>query len=99
MEHTDAIPNGALCETGRWLDGWWLPWSGMAWPGRWSRYVGTARSLCDGEANDGKRLNDDYRQRINHNYHYSMLTKDPQMFAEGFGGPIRVVYAQNYVPQ
>lgn len=31
----------------------------MALPGRWSGDVGTAGSLCDGVANDGKRLNDD----------------------------------------
>lgn len=79
------------------MAGWLV--AGMAWPGRWSGDVGTAGSLCDCEANDGKRLNDDYRQRINHNYHCTVLTKDPQMFAEGLGGPIRVVYAQNYVTQ
>lgn len=28
-----------------------------------------------------------------------MLTEDRQMFAEGFQGPIRVVYARNYVGQ
>lgn len=28
-----------------------------------------------------------------------MLTEDRQMFAEGFRGPIRVVYARNYVGQ
>lgn len=66
------------------MAGWLV--AGMARPGRWSGDVGTAGSLCHGEANDGKRLNDDYRQRINHNYHHAMLTKDPQMFAEGFGG-------------
>lgn len=76
------------------MAGWLV--AGMAWHGRWSGDVGTAGSLCHGEGNDGKRLNDDYRQKINHNYHCTMLTKDPQMFAEGFGGPIRVVYAQNY---
>lgn len=71
--------------------------AGMARPGRWSGDVGTAGFLCHGEANDGKRLNDDYRQRINHNYRCTMLPEDPQMFAEGFGGPIRAVYSQNYV--
>lgn len=78
------------------MAGWSV--AGMAWLGRWSGDVGTAGSLCDGEANGGKRLNDDYRQRINHNYHCTMLTEDPQMFAEGFV-PISAVYAQNYVTQ
>ena len=40
--------------------GGWLAWPR---PGRWSGDVGTAGSLCHGGANDGKRLNDDYRQK------------------------------------
>lgn len=76
------------------MPGWLV--TGMAGLGRWSGDVETAGSLCHSDANDGKRLNDDYRQRINHNYHCTMLTKHRQMFAEGFGGPIRSVYAQNY---
>jgi len=71
--------------------------AGMAWPGRWSWDVGTAGSLCHNQANEGKRLNDDYTKRINHNNHCTMLTKEPQMFAEGFGGQISAAYAWNYV--
>lgn len=75
------------------MAGWLV--TGMARRSRWSVDVGTAGPPCHSEANDGKRLNDDYRQRINHNYHCTMLTKDPQMFVEGFGGLIRAVYARN----
>lgn len=44
------------------MAGWFA--AGMAWAGRWSEDVGTAGSLCHRGANDGKRLNDDYRQMI-----------------------------------
>lgn len=53
----------------------------MARAGRWSGDVRPAGSQCDGEANDGKRLNDDYIQRINHNYHCTMqcLRRDSEV--------------------
>lgn len=57
------------------MTGWLV--AGMAWPGRWSGDVGTAGPLCHSKANDDKRLNDGYRQRISHNYHCMMFTKDP----------------------
>lgn len=53
VDHTDATPNGASCEGGR-----WLAWSGLTDGLRMSRQ----QALCD--TNDGKRLNDDYRPRI-----------------------------------
>lgn len=68
----------------------------MALPGRWCGDVGTAGSLCDCDANDSKRLNDDYIQRINQNYYSTVLTKDLEMFVERFNCPIRVVYALSY---
>lgn len=50
VEHTDATPNGVLCESGR-----WLAWPGLADGPRMSGQ----QALCD--TNDGKKLNDDYR--------------------------------------
>ena len=60
----------------------------MARPDRWSGDVGTAGPMCRSEANDGKMLNDDYRHRINQNYHWKLLTKDLKMFAGGFRGQL-----------
>lgn len=66
-------------------------WHGLA-PADGPGMFGAAGSLCHGEANDGKRLNDDYQHRINQNNRSAARTEAPQMFAEGFGGLIRVVY-------
>lgn len=67
------------------MAGWLV--AGMAWPGRWSGNVGTAGSLCDGEANDGKRLNDDYIQWINHNYNCMMLNQGSSNVCRGIWRP------------
>lgn len=65
MDHTNAIPNGPLCEVGRRLGqlaGWRGP--GLADGPRMSRQQA---SLCDGAANDGAKWHKQV-PRIKHNY-------------------------------
>lgn len=60
--------------------------AGIPQHGRWSRDIGTAGPGDHSKANGGKRLNDDCRQEINHNYHHVTPTKDPENVCGGISG-------------